>query len=106
MKVSGGFDARRLRSKGSGNWTTRLASALAALLATAGVLLTMAGVSSLVGRPAALGELNASPLGGAFVVGGGLLVLYLGIWMWRRSRLRMRRASGLSMSAHLMKKSD
>lgn len=106
MKVSDGFDARRLRSKGPGNWAMRLASAFAALLATFGVLLTMAGVSSLVGRPAALGELNATPLGAAFVVGGGLLALYFGIWLWRRSRLRMRRRSGLSMSAHLMKKPD
>ncbi len=106
MKVSDGFDARRLRPKGPGSWGMRLGAGLAALLATLGVLLTMAGVSSLIGRPPALGELNASPLGAAFVVAGGLLVLYMGIWLWRRCRLRMRRKSGLNMSPHLMKKHD
>ncbi|RMU23874.1 hypothetical protein ALP34_02632, partial [Pseudomonas savastanoi pv. glycinea] len=43
------------------------------------------------------------PGGAAFVAVGGLLVLYLGVWLWRRCR-RQRSASGLSISAHLMKK--
>lgn len=106
MKVSDGFDARRLRPKGPGSWGVRIGSAIAALLATFGVLLTMAGVSSLVGRPQVLGELNASPLGAALVVVAGLLVLYAGIWLWRRCRISRRRQSGLNMSPHLMKKHD
>jgi threonine/homoserine/homoserine lactone efflux protein len=106
MKVSDGFDARRLRPKGPGSWGVRIGSAIAALLATFGVLLTMAGVSSLIGRPQVLGELNASPLGAALVVAGGLLLLYIGIWLWRRCRLSKRRKSGLNMSPHLMKKHD
>ena len=44
MKVSDGFDARRLRPKGPGSWGMRLGAGMAALLATFGVLLTMAGV--------------------------------------------------------------
>ncbi|PHN33417.1 hypothetical protein [Pseudomonas sp. ICMP 561] len=106
MKVSDGFDARRLRPKGSGNWGVRIGSAIAALLATFGVLLAMAGVSSLIGRPQVLGELNASPLGTALVVLSGLLVLYVGIWLWRRCRVGSRRKNGLNMSPHLMKKQD
>lgn len=106
MKVSDGFDARRLRPKGPGSWGVRIGSAIAALLATFGVLLAMAGVSSLIGRPQALGELNASPLGAALVVAGGLLVLYAGIWLWRRCRIGRRRKGGLNMSPHLMKKHD
>jgi hypothetical protein len=106
MKVSDGFDARRLRPKGPGSWGVRIGSAIAALLATFGVLLIMAGVSSLIGRPQVLGELNASPLGGALVVAGGLLVLYFGIWLWRRCRISRRRKNGLNMSPHLMKKHD
>ncbi|WP_426113388.1 hypothetical protein [Pseudomonas sp. DSP3-2-2] len=106
MKISDGFDARRLRPKGQGNWGVRIGSAIAALLATLGVLLTMAGVSSLIGHPQALGELNASPVGAAFIIAGGLLVLYLGIWLWRRCRLSRRRAKGLNMAPHLMKKHD
>jgi uncharacterized membrane protein YidH (DUF202 family) len=106
MKISDGFDARRLRPKGSGNWRVRFGSAIAALLATLGVLLTLAGVSSLIGHPQALGELNASPVGAAFIVVGGLVVLYMGVWLWRRCRRRLRRASELNMSPHLMKKHD
>jgi uncharacterized membrane protein YidH (DUF202 family) len=106
MKISDGFDARRLRPKGPGNWRVRIGSAIAALLATFGVLLTMAGVSSLIGHPQALGELNASPVGAALIAGAGLLVLYLGIWLWRRCRLSRRRKNGLNMSPHLMKKHD
>lgn len=61
MKLSDGFDARRLRPKGQSNWRFRFGAAFAALLATCGVLLAMAGAASLLGRPPALGELNASP---------------------------------------------
>ncbi|WP_426141995.1 hypothetical protein [Pseudomonas sp. DWP3-1-2] len=106
MKISDGFDARRLRPKGQGNWPVRIGCALAALLATLGVLLSMAGVSSFVGHPETLGELNASPVGAALIIAAGLLVLYLGIWLWRRCRLSLRRARGLNMSPHLMKKHD
>lgn len=54
MKLSDGFDARRLRPKGPSNWRLRFGAALAALLATLGVLLSMAGAASLLGRPPAL----------------------------------------------------
>jgi len=36
----------------------------------------------------------------------GLLLLYAGVWLWRRSRRRRRRAGELNMSPHLMKKHD
>ena len=103
MKTSGGFNARRLRNKGQGNWRKRIGTLIAVLLVALGILLTVAGVSSLIGHPQMLGELNASPGGAAFVAISGLLVFYLGVWLWRRLR-RQRGASGLSISAHLMKK--
>jgi len=106
MKVSDGFDARRLRPRGSGNWRMRIVAAFAALLATFGVLLVLAGVSSLIGHPQALGELNASPTGAIVIVVGGLVALYLGVWIWRRSRRRQRHQGDLSLSPHLMKKHD
>jgi membrane protein implicated in regulation of membrane protease activity len=106
MKLSDGFDARRLRPKGQRNWRFRFGAAFAALLATCGVLLAMAGAASLLGRPPALGELNASPLGSAIILAVGLLVLYIGVWLWRRCRRRSRQSRELNISPHLMKKHD
>ncbi|MCU1722248.1 hypothetical protein [Pseudomonas sp. 5P_5.1_Bac1] len=106
MKISDGFDAKRLRPRQPGNWRSRLAAAFSALLASVGVLLAMAGTASLLGHPAALGELNANPAAASLVLGGGLLVLYLGVWLWRRRRLRLRRGRELNLSPHLMKKHD
>jgi membrane protein implicated in regulation of membrane protease activity len=106
MKISDGFDARRLRPKGPRNWRTRFGAAIAALLATCGVLLILAGIASLIGHPPALGDLNASPAGAAVVVVIGLFTLYIGVWLWRRSRRRLNRNSALNMSPHLMKKHD
>ncbi|VVN05197.1 hypothetical protein PS645_03499 [Pseudomonas fluorescens] len=106
MKLSDGFDARRLRPKGPSNWRLRFGAAFAALLATCGVLLAMAGAASLLGRPPALGELNASPLGSSIILAVGLLLLYIGVWLWRRCRRRARQSRALNMSPHLMKKHD
>ncbi|CAI8920399.1 putative membrane protein [Pseudomonas sp. JAI111] len=106
MKLSDGFDARRLRPKGQRNWRFRFGAAFAALLATCGVLLAMAGAASLLGRPPALGELNASRLGSAIILAVGLLVLYIGVWLWRRCRRRSRQSRELNISPHLMKKHD
>lgn len=106
MKLSGGFDAKRLRPRTPSNWGARLAAGFCALLATLGVLLAMAGAASLLGRPAALGELNANPTGAAVMLAGGLLLLYLGVRFWRLSRLRLRRNRELNLSPHLMKKHD
>jgi hypothetical protein len=50
MKLSDGFDARRLRPKGPSNWRLRLVAGIAALLAM-GVLLAMAGGAACRGIP-------------------------------------------------------
>lgn len=106
MKFSDGFDAKRLRPREPRRWGARLATVFSALLVIAGVLLAMAGAAGLLGRAEALGELNGNPAGAAVVLGMGLLVLYVGVWFWRRGRLRRRRAQGLNLSPHLMKKHD
>ncbi|UVJ42764.1 hypothetical protein NVV94_19485 [Pseudomonas sp. LS1212] len=106
MKLSDGFDARRLRPREPRNWRMRLGAAFSALLATLGVLLAMAGAASLLGRPPALGDLNASPVGAALILVLGLLLLYFGIWLWRVCRRRMRRNQELNLAPHLMKKHD
>jgi len=36
----------------------------------------------------------------------GLLVLWLGVWLWRRSRRKMRQPLSLNIASHLMKKHD
>ncbi|KAA0996245.1 hypothetical protein FQ192_00290 [Pseudomonas sp. ANT_J12] len=106
MKLSDGFDARRLRPKGQSNWRFRIGAAIAALLAMLGVLMTLAGVGSLLGHAPALGELNTNKVGAAVIAVIGLFVLYIGVWLWRRCRRRSRQSQALNMSPHLMKKHD
>ncbi|MBK5002863.1 hypothetical protein IAE37_005139 [Pseudomonas sp. S31] len=106
MKIKGSFDAKRLRPREPRNWGARLAAGLSALLATLGVLLAMAGVSGLLGNYEALADLNANRPMAAVVTVVGLLMLYLGVRFWRRSRIRLRRGRELNLSPHLMKKHD
>lgn len=106
MKSSGGFDARRLRSRGPRHWRLRLGAGCAALAATLGVLLAMAGTATLLGRPPAIAGLDESPGTAAFILGLGLLLLWAGIRVWRLCRRRLHRPSDLSLSPELMKKRD
>lgn len=104
MKFSDGFDARRLRPRGAGNWRSRLSAALAALLATFGILLSMAGIAALLGQHSVLGPLNDSAVAASLFSVIGLTLLYVGIMLWRRCRRRARHSSDLNMAPHLLKK--
>ncbi|MHC6224621.1 hypothetical protein ACYU03_07545 [Pseudomonas sp. X10] len=106
MKLSDSFDAKRLRPREPRNWGARLAAALSALLATLGVLLAMAGIAGLLGNYEALAEINANRPVAVTLTVIGLLMLYLGVRFWRRSRIRLRRGRELNLSPHLMKKHD
>ena len=106
MKLSDGFDARRLRPRGPGSWRWRFAAALSALFAMLGILLAMAGAATLLGRPPALGGLNDTPTSATVILVLGLFLLWLGVIAWRRCRRRLRRPSDLSLAPHLMKKHD
>lgn len=106
MKHADGFDARRLRPRNASNWRLRLGAGLAALFATFGILLSMAGIATLLGQPTALGPLNESPAAASVFVVIGLLLLTFGVLLWRCCRRRLRRPSDLSMAPHLMKKRD
>lgn len=106
MKLSDGFDARRLRPRSAGNWRTRLGAALAALLATFGILLSMAGIAALFGQHSVLGPLNESAVAASLFAVIGLALLYVGVMLWRRCRRRARHASALNMAPHLLKKRD
>jgi hypothetical protein len=107
MKLSDdGFNARRLRPRGPNRWRMRIGAALAAVLAAFGILLGMAGIASLLGRPPAIDSLDTSPTGAAILTVFGVLFLYLGVFVWRRCRRRMRRTQDLNLAPHLMKKHD
>ena len=80
MKLSDGFDARRLRPRSAGSWRTRLGAALAALLATFGILLSMAGIAALLGQHSVLGPLNESAVAASLFAVIGLALL-LGKWV-------------------------
>lgn len=107
MKLSDdGFNARHLRPRAPGIWRWRLLAAIAALFAAFGVLLAMAGAATLLGRPPALGPLNDSVGAASVLLLGGLFLLWGGINVWRRSRRRLRRSHGdsLSLAPSLLKK--
>lgn len=106
MKLSDGFDARRLRPRGSGSWRWRFAAALSALFAGLGILLAMAGAATLLGHPPALGGLNDTPSNATVILVVGVVLLWLGIVAWRRSRRRLRQRGDLALAPHLMKKHD
>ncbi|MCY1336493.1 hypothetical protein D9M68_151470 [compost metagenome] len=106
MKLSGGFDARRLRPRGPRIWRWRFGAALAALFATFGVLVAMVGAATLLGRPPALGNFDTSPGGAIVLLIVGVLLLWFGVLGWRACRRRLRRSDDLNLSPHLMKKRD
>lgn len=106
MKSSDGFNARRLRPRGPSNWRFRLGAALGAVLLTCGLLLAMAGIATLLGHPPEGTGLDTSTSGAGVLTGLGVLVLYVGLWLWRRSRRAMRRGRELNLAPHLMKKHD
>lgn len=106
MKFSERFTANSVRPRRQRLWSWRLGGILGALFAAFGILLAMAGTATLLGRPPALGSLNDSggDAWGLLIV--GLVLLALGIIIWRRCRQRLRFKEGLSLSPHLMKKRD
>ncbi len=106
MKLSDGFDARRLRPREPGSWRLRLAALVAALFAALGVLLALAGGAGLLGLAPPLGTLNDSPAAAATLLATGLLLTCCTLAVWRSYRRRLRRSSDLSLSRHLMKKRD
>ncbi|WP_165673967.1 hypothetical protein [Metapseudomonas otitidis] len=104
MKQPDGFDARRLRPHAPRHLGWRLLAGCAALIATLGILLAMAGSATLLGRPPALGPLNDSTGAALTLLVTGLLLLAFGVGLWRHARRRFRRRSNLDLSPRLMKK--
>lgn len=106
MKLSDGFDARRLRPGGRKSWRLRIGAAIGALLAIFGALLTLLGGASLFGRAEALGSLGVGRDGAIVLLVLGFILFCTGIGLWRGCRRRMRQPGGLSISRRLLKKRD
>lgn len=104
MRQPDGFDARRLRPHAPRHLGWRLLAGCAALIATLGILLAMAGSATLLGRPPALGPLNDSTGAALTLLVSGLLLLAFGVGLWCHARRRFRRRSNLDLSPRLMKK--
>lgn len=104
MRQPDGFDARRLRPHAPRHLGWRLLAGCAALIATLGILLAMAGSATLLGRPPALGPLNDSTGAALTLLVSGLLLLAFGVGLWRHARRHFRRRSNLDLSPRLMKK--
>lgn len=104
MRQPDGFDARRLRPHAPRHLGWRLLAGCAALIATLGILLAMAGSATLLGRPPALGPLNDSTGAALTLLVTGLSLLAFGVGLWRHARRRFRRRSNLDLSPRLMKK--
>lgn len=106
MKFSERFTANSVRPRRPGLWSWRLGGVFGALFAAFGILLVMAGTATLLGRPPALGSLNDSHSDAWGLLIAGLLLLALGVTLWRRCRQRLRFKKGLSLAPHLLKKRD
>ncbi|QAX82131.1 hypothetical protein [Candidatus Pseudomonas adelgestsugas] len=105
MKIYDSFDIRRLRPKIQSNWHLHLAASFAALLVIVGLLLAGAGgVVGLFGHFLAFSLPSGNHSGSAILLVAGLLVLWLGIYLWRRSRRRIHQALSLNIASHLLKK--
>jgi succinate dehydrogenase/fumarate reductase cytochrome b subunit len=104
MKLSDKFDARRLRLRTPRSWLSRLGTAFAVFFIIFAIFLAITGAASLLSQPAALQSLNESPATARIVLVIGVVLLCIGILMWRRCRRKLRQAAGLSLAPHLMKR--
>ncbi|HTN29462.1 MAG TPA: hypothetical protein VL178_01345 [Pseudomonas sp.] len=87
-------------------WSWRLGGIAGAMGATLGVLLMLAGIAGLLGRPPVLGDLHNSPIEGWQLLATGIVLLAVGIFIWRLCRQRLRIRTDLGLSPHLGKKRE
>lgn len=104
MKLSDGFDARRLRNREVTDWRWRWVCLGVALLLLSGLVLASLGGLALLSDLEALGELHGSPGAATALLLFGLLLFVSGLLMRRRSRRRRFQAGGLSLAPHLLRK--
>lgn len=104
MKLSDGFDARRLRPRGASSWRGRLGCIFAVLLIAVGAMLIVMGAAALAGSPLLASGLEATIASGLAALIPGVLITWVGLLFWRRCRRGKRGADGLAMSPHLLRR--
>ena len=100
MKPSAGFNPRRLRSPIPGRWRRGFCSLLAILLIGLGLALLASAFAGLSGQTTSLATTPAQTALGVFI---SCLLLWLGIFLWRRCR-KQRQSGGLDIAPHLLKR--
>lgn len=103
MKISDGFDARRLRPRTRKAWHVRLGVMIGALLWLIGIALALLGALGLAGGELS-GELTGGREGSLSALFFGLFCVLAGWLLWRRCRRRLRQQDALNLSPHLFKK--
>ena len=103
MKHTDGFDARRLRPRGSRSWGARIVIAFGMLLVLAGMLLVLFALASLFGATDAFG-IMAEREAGMALLGLGSVLFLVGAVLWRSARRRFSSSGNLSMSRSLMRR--
>lgn len=104
MKLSDGFDARRLRNRDVPDWRWRWVCVGVALLILSGLTLTAFGALALFSSFEPVSELRASPPATLSVLLTGVLLTVSGLLLRRRSRRRRRHGGALSLAPHLLRK--
>ena len=104
MKLTDTFDARRLRPREPRRWRSRFGMFLALLLALIGILLTLAGVASLLGVGQLSDVMTPAPAVAITSLMLGLLFLWVGLLVRRLIRRRLYGPSGISLSPRLGRK--
>mgnify|MGYP006336809463 FL=1 len=98
MKLSGGFNANRLRPRPPGKWRGRFCLTLCGLLLCIGFLLLLTGFAMALGESTQL----LAGLGPLAVISTAVILIILGIAGWRRCR-RRRQPDELGMAPGLLK---
>jgi hypothetical protein len=103
MKLSDGFDARRLRNKHVTDWRWRLVCLCIALFGLTGLAFATLGGLALLANLPQLEELHDSPIAATSLLLCGLLLICSSLLIRRRSRRRFQNGS-LSLAPHLLRK--
>lgn len=104
MKLSDGFDARRLRNRDVTDWRWRSLCLVVTLVILTGLAGAALGAFALFSQHPQLEELRGSPIAAASLLLCGLLLIISGLLIRRRSLRRRFQNGTLSLAPHLLRK--